>query len=227
MWMGRIVNRQGMCATPSRGVNRLIGTHTHTHTHHHHHHRRHHLCPWNVVQASSSKALSISAAAPVAHPPPIPWQTALFKLFTSDASRGRFQPLWWYLDLCAPAGMHGPISAEHMIIGYLQVRALPQVGHQQGMLGISRACGYTLPANACTSEGWASAGHMIKGYMQVRALPQVGHQLRTCSAFWSTSAFRAFFAGVVLFQEACSVTCAPLAPDLSAAGQMGASCMPD
>ncbi|KAF5836925.1 hypothetical protein DUNSADRAFT_5256 [Dunaliella salina] len=96
------------------------------------------LAPLSPISspASSSKALSTPAAAPAAHPPPIPWQTALFKLFTSDASRGRFQPLWWYLDLCAPAGMHGPISAEHMIIGYLQ----GTLGDSSMVCGVTSEC---------------------------------------------------------------------------------------
>ena len=76
-----------------------------------------HITPTHHPQASPANPLGV-----VTVPPPIPWQTALFKLFTSDASRGRFQPLWWYLDLSSPSGMHGPISTEHMIIGYLQVR---------------------------------------------------------------------------------------------------------
>lgn len=77
-------------------------------------------------------------------PAPIPWTTSLFKLFTSDTSRGRFLPLWWYLDAHAPGGVYGPIAAEHMIMGFLQVRAQRRC---------ACACGVQ-PAACCGGARW-------------------------------------------------------------------------
>mmetsp|Transcript_40213 Transcript_40213/g.89235 ORF Transcript_40213/g.89235 Transcript_40213/m.89235 type:complete len:620 (+) Transcript_40213:318-2177(+) len=57
---------------------------------------------------------------PMMYPMPHQWETAIFRLFTVDATRGPTQAAWWYLTASdkSRSTVVGPLSCEKMILAY-------------------------------------------------------------------------------------------------------------